>query len=254
MNDESRLIWLGIAVSGKDQNYTLLYSQYVQKKDKDIEDFDITARQIFSSGAWSTVLKEERRKLQLTANGGCHFCLELDEYGRCYLGATTKLYPTRYIFSSGGSIDSSDRLFSCLRREVSCVDEWEQSMFPAGSIQGSRLKTSAKKFIKTLGTKFDDIASFDKVASVKRKVEDVKGIMGKNLDLALGEREALLEGLVEKTTKLETDAKLFSVNSNAAKRAACFRLYKSYFLIFLFILLIALVIILSLNYTVFHWW
>jgi hypothetical protein len=235
----------------KEKNYTILFSQYV--KGKDSEDFDETARQIFGSAAWTTVIKEDRRKLQLTAGGGCHFCLELDDYGRCYLAATSKAYPTRYIFGTSTG-DSTDRLFSCLRREVSNVDEWEEEMFPAGSIQGSRLKTSAKKFIKTYAAKFDDILSIDKVALVKRKVEDVKVTMGKNLDLALGERDALLEGLVEKSKKLETDAKLFSSNANAARRAACIRLYKSYVLIFLFVFLIILVIVLILNYSVFYWW
>ena len=249
--EDSRLLWLGLAVSGKEKNYTILFSQYV--KGKDSEDFDETARQIFGSAAWTTVIKEDRRKLQLTAGGGCHFCLELDDYGRCYLAATSKAYPTRYIFGTSTG-DSTDRLFSCLRREVSNVDEWEEEMFPAGSIQGSRLKTSAKKFIKTYAAKFDDILSIDKVALVKRKVEDVKVTMGKNLDLALGERDALLEGLVEKSKKLETDAKLFSSNANAARRAACIRLYKSYVLIFLFVFLIILVIVLILNYSVFYWW
>jgi len=251
ISDEARLLWLGLAVSGKEKNYTILYSQYVNGKDS--EDFDETTRQIFGSVAWSTVIKEDRRKLQLTAGGGCHFCLELDDYGRCYLAATTKAYPTRYIFGISNG-ESTDRLFSCLRREVSNVDEWEEEMFPAGSIQGTRLKASAKKFIKTLASKFDDISSVDKVLSVKRKVEDVKMTMGRNLDLALGERDALLEGLVEKSKKLETGAQLLSANANAARRAACFRMYKSYFLVILFVLLIILVIVLSLNYSVFHWW
>jgi hypothetical protein len=72
--------------------------------------------------------------------------------------------------------------------------------------------------------------------------------------LALGERDALLEGLVEKSKKLETGAQLLSANANAARRAACYRMYKSYFLVILFVLLIILVIVLSLNYSVFHWW
>lgn len=86
--------------------------------------------------------------------------------------------------------------------------------------------------------------SADKVVKVQKQVEDVKGIMEKNMQAAMtrGER---LEDLEAKTTALEEGSKAFSRNTRTVRSKLWWKNLKYWAILIGIIALIVLVIVFS---------
>jgi len=83
-----------------------------------------------------------------------------------------------------------------------------------------------------------------KLYEVQQKVEDVKGVMHKNIELSL-DRGAKLDVMEEKAENLESQSRKFQQKSTAVKRHFCCQNIKMTIMLIVVIAIIALIIGLS---------
>jgi len=100
--------------------------------------------------------------------------------------------------------------------------------------------------MKSLMLEFDTTSDGmnDAIGSAKREIDDVRGIMTKNIDDLL-ERSGRIELLVDKTDRLGGSAREFRVRSRGLKRQMWWKNVKLMALLALVVLLIILVIIIT---------
>ncbi len=165
-----------------------------------------------------------------------------------YVAVTTLAYPDYNVFSAKGA-STTPRIMTEFKEFVAATADKTDG---EGKELDKALKKGVKPFLKRLAARFDDIESLNKIAAAQRRVLEVQEIMADNMRAA-SERDNLLGSLDNKTRALNASAKKMFEGSQALKRKTCRRYWKIVGLVFLLIL-IAVAIILALNYTNTHWW
>jgi hypothetical protein len=89
-----------------------------------------------------------------------------------------------------------------------------------------------------------ELSRNDQINSLFAKVEDLKNVLGRNMELLL-EREQNLDSLMDKATQARKDSMVFRKQSAQAKRIMEMKSYKMWFLICLSLLVMFYVIITS---------
>lgn len=68
----------------------------------------------------------------------------------------------------------------------------------------------------------------DKIRSLMTKVEDMKSVMGRNIELSL-QRAARLEDMIEKSEDLQSQTQVFYKRAKVVKKQRIRKLYRVYF-------------------------
>jgi hypothetical protein len=106
----------------------------------------------------------------------------------------------------------------------------------------------AKSEVAELAAKFDDVAALDRMTRVAGMVEDVKGVMQENIELALKNTDRL-EGIEESAEDLAQSASRFRQGARNVERMMWWRMIKMRILIAFIVLIIALYIIIPIVVT-----
>lgn len=215
------------------------------------EDFAGTLRTIFASPGWDAARAGAKAKLELTS-GASTYCLEFDgpERERVLVAVVRSGYPTRYVFSSSAGAAASPRLFRELRDAV----EGAVAGAEGAGAQERALKRALKPALKGLAAKFDALDALDALLATTKKVADVQRAMAANMALAAGERDALLSTLGDKAETLSASGRAMFEGAKSIKSAARWRCVKIYAVAATLVLAVATAIVVSLNYSTYHWW
>jgi hypothetical protein len=89
-----------------------------------------------------------------------------------------------------------------------------------------------------------ELSRNDQINSLLAKVEDLKNVLGKNMELMM-QREQHLDSLMDKATQAKRDSMVFRKQAAQAKRQMAIKSYKMWFLICLSLLVMFYVIITS---------
>jgi len=215
------------------------------------EDFAGTLATIFRSPGWEAARAGSKAKLEL-ASGASTYCLEFDgpERERVLVAVVRAGYPTRYVFSSSAGAASSPRLFRELREAV----EGAVGAAAGAAAEERALKRALKPALKGLAAKFDALETLDALMATTKKVADVQRAMAANMALAAGERDSLLSSLEDKSATLSASGKALFEGARSVKAAARWKCVRIYALVVTLVLAVAATIVVSLNYSTYHWW
>lgn len=185
-------------------------------------------KNVLGSPGWASVTTD---KLSLD-DGGNMFHMLMDEAGRTYVTITSKAYPSRFIY---GTADGSTRgILTELKRQV--IERFGDVSL---TCPANGLNSKASNMLKALCDEFNDLKNIDKIAGVQAKVDQVTGIMQKNIEIALKNTDRI-EDIDEKAVVLADSANKFKTGASALKRKMRCRYWK---MIILFSTLAAAVII-----------
>lgn len=178
-------------------------------------DYLANVNKVLGSSGWASVTGD---KLSLD-DGGNMFYVLIDEQGRVYIAITSKGYPSRFIYSSDGN---SRGVLGALKKEV--LEKFPDASLTCGP---NGLDSKIKPLLKALCDEFNDIKSIDKIASVQQKVDQVTGVMQKNIELALKNTDRL-EDIDEKAVQLADSAAKFKSSAVGLKRKMQCRMWQMY--------------------------
>ena len=88
----------------------------------------------------------------------------------------------------------------------------------------------------------DSYRNIDKINKVQNEVEQVKLVMGENIEKIL-QRGEKVEVLLDKSNELSNESMIFRNSSKKLKRKMCFKNVKFYSIIILVIVVIVIIII-----------
>jgi Synaptobrevin len=254
MNVPRHVKYLALAYNGK------ILASHLHWDREASENYENTLKQVFKSPGWQAVLVGNKSKFELKA-GANVYAMEIDFEKRVYVAVVTQGYPTRNLFSlqipttlsNYGSTSSSNNAFS--NRLFHDFRLYIASKYPEVSVSSPEngLQKTLKGYLKDLALQYDDLENLDKIEAVSRKTDNLKGKLYNIIEKAT-ERDELIQNQADKTETLLKSSQLFHKNAKGIVSAMRRKKYCLYLFIFGGVVAIIIILVLILNYTVFHWW